>query len=413
MTSLSPMPMRLSRGLTLLLAAACALAVATVYLAQPLLKSMASSFGIAPGRAGLVVGATQAGYAVGLVLIVPLGDLLDRRRLIVAQLLVAAVALLAVALAVEWAMLLGAVALVGLAAVVVQVMVAHAATLASPAQQGQAVGTVTSGVVLGILLARLVSGVVADLLGWRGVYLAAAGLALLMAGVLAWRLPGIGPRGVRPRYRALLGSMVGLYRHDRLLRQRGLLALLVFAAFSVLWSAMVLPLSAAPLALDHTRIGLFGLAGIVGALAASRAGRLADQGQGRRTTGLALGLLILSWLPTAFLEQSLLALLAGVLMLDLAVQAVHVTSQSLLLAGRGEMASRLVGAYMCCYSVGSGLGAMAATWVYGQWGWAAVCGLGAGISALAWCCWWQQHQANGAGLAGDRHRQQGREGQNL
>ncbi|WP_139668383.1 MFS transporter [Pseudomonas sp. F16(2018)] len=377
----------LTRGLTLLLATACALAVATVYLAQPLLEAMAASLGVSAARAGLVVGMTQAGYALGLLLIVPLGDLVDRRRLIVGQLLASAGALLAVAFAVDWAMLLAAMAMVGLAAVVVQVMVAHAATLAAPAQQGQAVGTVTSGVVLGILSARLVSGALADLLGWHGVYVVAAGLALAMALLLAWRLPAVKPQGPRQRYRVLLVSVLRLYRHDRLLRQRGVFAVLIFAAFSVLWSAMVLPLSAAPLALDHTQVGLFGLAGVAGALAASRAGRLADQGHGRRVSGWALGLLTLSWLPSAYLEQSLLALVIGVLMLDLAVQAVHVTNQSLLLAGRGEMASRLIGAYMCCYSVGSGVGAVVATWVYGQWGWVAVCGVGAGISAVAWGYW--------------------------
>ncbi|MDH0646771.1 MFS transporter [Pseudomonas sp. GD03858] len=399
----------LTRGLTLLLAAACALAVATVYLAQPLLESMATSLGVGSARTGLVVGMTQAGYALGLLLIVPLGDLVDRRRLILGQLLASAGALLAVALAVDWAMLLAALTMVGLAAVVVQVMVAHAATLATPAQQGQAVGTVTSGVVLGILLARLVSGMVADRFGWHGVYFGASGLALLMAALLAWRLPSASLQGERPTYRALLGSVVRLYRHDRLLRRHGVFALLIFAAFSVLWSAMVLPLSAAPLSLDHTQIGLFGLAGMAGALAASRAGRLVDRGHGRAVVGWALGLLTLSWWPSAYLEQSLPALVLGVLMLDLAVQAVHVTNQSLLLAGRSEMASRLIGAYMCCYSLGSGLGAVAATWVYARWGWGAVCGLGAGISALAWGCWghlWRQASKpapGGAGLPQDQN----------
>lgn len=376
----------LSRGLTLLLAAACALAVATVYFAQPLLAAMALSLGVPLARVGLVVGATQAGYAVGLLLIVPLGDLLGRKRLILTQLLVASGALLAVALAQGWAMLLAAMAMVGLMAVVVQVMVAHAATLASPAQQGQAVGTVTSGIVLGILLARLVSGVFADLLGWRGVYVGAAGLALLMAMLLAWRLPATPAASAGQRYSDLLLSTLTLYRDDRLLRQRGLLALLIFAAFSVLWSAMVLPLTAPAHALSPTQVGLFGLAGVAGALAASRAGRLADQGHGPRTTVLALALLTLSWLPSAMLDHSLLALILGVVMLDLAVQAVHVTNQSLLLAGRAAMASRLIGAYMCCYSVGSGLGAMAASWMYEAAGWPAVCGLGAGISALACIC---------------------------
>ena len=402
MTSLTTVPPSITRSLTLLLAAACALAVATVYYAQPLLESMAASLGVPVGQVGLVVGATQAGYAVGLLLLVPLGDLLDRKRLILGQLLCSAVALLGVAFSQHWVLLLAAMAMVGLMAVVVQVMVAHAASLATPAQQGQVVGSVTSGVVLGILLARLVAGVTADLLGWRGVYVAAAGLALLMVVLLAWRLPAARPFAPRQRYWVLLGSTLRLYWDDSLLRRRGLLALLVFAAFSILWSAMVLPLSTAPLALDHTRIGLFGLAGLAGALAASRAGRLADRGLGQRTTGLALGLLTLSWLPSAFLEQSLLALVVGVLMLDLAVQAVHVTNQSLLLKGRGEMASRLIGAYMCCYSVGSGLGAVVATWVYGRWGWGAVCGLGAGVSAMAWCCWLMQVRPGRSQLAGER-----------
>ncbi|WP_054893586.1 MULTISPECIES: MFS transporter [unclassified Pseudomonas] len=377
---------QLTRGLTLLLAAACALAVATVYCAQPLLESMAQSLGVPSRQVGWVVGATQAGYALGLLLIVPLGDLLDRKRLILAQLLLSALALVAVGLAQHWAALLAAMGMVGLMAVVVQLMVAQAATLATPAQQGQAVGTVTSGIVLGILLARLVAGVVADLAGWRGVYFAAAGLALLMVVLLGWRMPAARPLGQRQRYRALLRSMAVLLRDDRLLRQRGVFALLIFAAFSVLWSSMVLPLSA--LQLTHTQIGLFGLAGVAGALAASRAGRLADRGLGQRTTGLALGLLTLSWLPSLFVGQSLLALVAGVVMLDLAVQAVHVTNQSLLLAGRAEMASRLIGAYMCCYSLGSAVGAVTASWVYGAWGWGAVCGLGAGVSALAWGYWW-------------------------
>ncbi|VVN24488.1 putative transporter [Pseudomonas fluorescens] len=395
MTAFSPAP--LTRSLTLLLAVTCALAVASVYFAQPLLESMATSLGVATGKVGLVVGATQAGYAVGLLLVVPLGDLFERKRLIVCQLLLSAAALLAVGLAQDWAVLLLAMSLVGLLAVVVQVVVAHAATLATAQEQGHVVGQVTSGVVLGILLARLVAGAFADVAGWRSVYFVAAGLALLMA-LLLWRkLPSAQP-GVRSAsYRQLLASVVGLYRHDRLLRQRGLLALLTFAAFSVLWSAMVLPLSAPALALSHTQIGLFGLAGIAGAMAASRAGRLADQGHAQRTTGVALLLLLLSWVATAFLEYSLLALVLGVVMLDFAVQAVHVTNQTLLLKGRSEMASRLIGAYMCCYSLGSGVGAVAASWVYARWCWMAVCAVGAGFSALALIYWLYLRWQTGSG----------------
>lgn len=389
----------LTRWITLLLATTSAMAVATVYFAQPLLESMAAELGVAQQQIGWVVGATQAGYALGLLLIVPLGDLVDRKRLLLGQLLFAALALVGVGMAPNWAILLLALAITGLMAVMVQVMVAHAASLASPGQQGQAVGTVTSGVVLGILLARLASGGLADLAGWRSVYLVAAGLLMLLALVLWRSLPGGQPMGSRSGYRALIVAQFSLYRHDRLLRQRGVFGVLIFAAFSVLWSAMVMPLSAAPLTLSHTEIGLFGLAGVAGTLAASHAGRLADLGRGERTTGVSLALLTLSWLPTAFVEHSLLAFVLGVLMLDFAVQAVHVTNQSLLLAGRGAMASRLIGAYMCCYSLGSGLGAVLASWVFAHWGWVAVCGLGMGISAAALCYWLWLQRARAAEAA--------------
>ncbi|WP_447758972.1 MFS transporter [Pseudomonas moraviensis] len=386
-TSPGTAPSTLSRYQTFLFAITCAMAVANVYFAQPLLESMAASLSVSPGTIGIVVTATQAGYAVGLLFIVPLGDLLNRKKLILTQMLLSAVALCAVGLAQDWGMLLGAMVLVGLMAVVVQVVVAYAATLASPEQRGEAVGTVTSGVVLGILLARFVSGAVADLAGWRGVYFVSAALMVAMALVLFRTMPASAKPPAQGSYWKLLGSVFELYLTERTLRVRGTFALLIFAAFSVLWTSMVLPLSAPPLSLSHTQIGLFGLAGVAGALAAARAGRLADQGLGNRTTGVALALLTLSWLPTAFVESSLLAMVVGVVLLDFAVQAVHVTNQSLIFAARPDAQSRLVGAYMCFYSMGSGLGAIAATYTYAHFGWVAVCLLGAGISVVALFYW--------------------------
>ena len=377
----------LSRLQTLLFAITCAMAVANVYFAQPLLESMAASLGVSSGAIGVVVTATQAGYAVGLLFIVPLGDLLDRKKLIVSQLLLSATALCAVGLSESWGVLLGAMMLVGLLAVVVQVVVACTASLARPEQRGAAVGTVTSGVVLGILLARFVSGVVADLAGWRGVYFVSAVMMIGMA-LLLWRtLPASAKPPAQGSYRQLLRSMFQLFLTERVLRIRGIFALLIFAAFSVLWTSMVLPLSAPPLSLSHTQIGLFGLAGVAGALAAARAGRLADRGLGNRTTGITLALLTLSWLPIAFVDSSLLAMAVGVILLDFAVQAVHVTNQSLIFAARPDAQSRLVGAYMCFYSVGSGLGSIAATYTYAHSGWVAVCFLGGGISAVALMYW--------------------------
>ena len=377
----------LSRLQTFLFAITCAMAVANVYFAQPLLETMAQSLGVSSGAIGVVVTATQAGYALGLLFIVPLGDLLDRKKLIVSQLLLSAVALCAVGLAESWGVLLGAMALVGLLAVVVQVVVACTASLASPDERGAAVGTVTSGVVLGILLARFASGVVADLAGWRAVYLVSAALMVGMA-LLLWRtLPATAKPPAQRGYWRLLRSVFQLFLTERVLRIRGTFALLIFAAFSVLWTSMVLPLSAPPLSLSHTQIGLFGLAGVAGALAAARAGHLADRGLGNRTTGIALAVLTLSWLPIALVEHSLLAMAVGVILLDFAVQAVHVTNQSLIFAARPDAQSRLVGAYMCFYSVGSGLGAIAATYSYALFGWVGVCTLGAGISTVALVYW--------------------------
>lgn len=377
----------LSRALTLLFSVTCAMAVANVYFAQPLLESMATALSVDVGLIGVVVTATQIGYALGLIFIVPLGDLLNRKALILVQILMSAVALVIAGTAQHWGILLGAMIFVGLFAVVVQIVVAYAAALAAASQRGQVVGTVTSGVVLGILLARLASGLIADLAGWRTVYLASAGLMLVMAAIF-WKATSStrAPR-VKSSYRALLLSVVKLFITERTLQIRGMFALLIFASFSTLWTSMVLPLSAAPLSLSHTQIGLFGLAGIAGALGASRAGRWADQGLGQRTTGISLALLTLSWFPTAQAQTSLLALIVGVVMLDFAVQAVHVTNQSLIFAARPDVQSRLVGAYMCFYSVGSALGAVAATQVYAHWGWAAVCWLGAAISLAAWLLW--------------------------
>lgn len=392
----------LSSALTALFAVTCALAVANVYFAQPLLDSMAQSLGVAPAMIGVVVTATQAGYAAGLLLIVPLGDRFNRKRLILGQILLSALALAGVGASPTWLALLGTLIVVGLMAVVVQVVVAYAASLATPSQRGRAVGTVTSGIVLGILLARFASGLIADLAGWRAVYFLSSGLMLILGAVLWRTIPKAASPPSRDSYAALIRSLFKLLVSEPVLQVRGLLALLIFAAFSVLWTAMVLPLSAPPLSLSHTAIGLFGLAGVAGALAARRAGRWADQGLGQRVTGLALCVLTLSWVPIGFAQTSLIALVCGVILLDFAVQAVHVTSQSLIFAARPDAQSRLVGAYMCFYSVGSAVGAVAATQVYVRWGWVAVCLLGASTSAAALVLWYLTAHVRDPGKEGSR-----------
>lgn len=377
----------LSGAVVLLFAIACGLSVANVYYAQPLLDAMAMTFSMDPATVGIVISLTQVGYGVGLLLLVPLGDLLNRRYLIVCQMLLSTCAVLLVALSSSSLWFLAGLLLTGLLAVVAQVLVAYAANLARPEQRGHVVGLVTSGIVVGLLLARTVSGIMADLAGWRSVYLLSAGLTLLMA-LLLWRvLPAAEQLRTQGSYGQLLRSVFSLLREEKVLRDRAVLALLTFAAGTVLWTPLVLPLSTPPLSLSHTQIGLFGLAGAAGALGAAHAGRLADRGLAQWTSGAALMLMLLSWLAIAFTQSSLWALLLGVITFDLGLQAVHVTSQSLIYSVRPDAQSRLVAAYMLFYSAGSALGSVLATMMYAWAGWLGVCALGAAINLLALVYW--------------------------
>lgn len=378
----------LSRGVVLLFAVACGAAVANVYFSQPLLVTMGHDLAMSPALVGSVVTLTHVGYGLGLFFLVPLGDMADRRRLIVTQLLLLVAALTVVATAHTAALLLVGMAAMGLLAVVTQTLVAFAAALAPPSGRGRVVGLVTSGVVIGILLARTASGLLADLAGWRSVYLASASLTALLALVLHRVLPR--HRATPPstlRYGQLLRSTVTLFARERLVRLRALFGLLIFAAFSTLWSSVALPLSEPPYSLPHSAIGALGLIGVVGALAATVAGRLNDRGLSGRTTGIALTLLAASWLPLAHTRSSLWSLALGVVLLDLAVQAVHVTNQTLIYALHPAAGSRLIGGYMVFYSIGSATGAIAATSLYTAAGWGAVCALGAAFSCLGLVLW--------------------------
>lgn len=377
----------LTRYVTLLFAVACGMSVANIYFAQPLLDELSNEFNMDYSIIGILITVTQVFYALGLLLLVPLGDLLNQRRLIIAQMAISIMALVIVGTASSGTMLFAGLALVGLLAVVTQTIVAFAATTAAPAERGRVVGMVTSGVVIGILLARTISGILKDLAGWRSVYLVSAALMLLMVYALYKVMPD-GERKVKTvPYSQLLKSVLMLFLQERLLRIRAVLAMLIFTAFSMLWTPLVLPLSSPPLSLSHSAIGAFGLVGVVGALAAAKAGKLADRGYGQRTTGIALFLLLLSWLPISYTEQSLFALVIGIVLLDLAVQAVHVTNQSMIFALRPQARSRMVAGYMIFYSIGSAAGSIASTHIYGQYGWHGVCVLGASVSAFALIFW--------------------------
>ncbi|MBD8523306.1 MFS transporter [Lysinibacillus fusiformis] len=375
------------RAVTLLFATACGMSVANIYFAQPLLDQLSIAFTIDLSIIGVVITITQIFYGLGLLLLVPLGDLLNQRRLIIGQMLLSTTALVIVGTASYSIVLFTGMALVGLLAVVTQTLVAFAATIASPTERGRVVGIVTSGIVIGILLARTFAGLLTDLAGWRTVYLVSAAVMLIMVCLFLKVLPTVEREVKSLPYHQLIRSVFTLLKQERTLRIRAILAMLIFADFSILWTSLVLPLSAPPLALSHSVIGAFGLVGVAGALAAARAGRLADRGYAQRTTGIALALLLISWLFISYLEQSLFALIVGIVLLDLAVQAVHVTNQALILPLRTEARSRLTAGYMIFYSIGSASGSIASTQIYAHFGWKGVSFLGASISALAILFW--------------------------
>ena len=376
----------LTPQLICLMAMATGLLVASNYYAQPLLETIAAQFGVTAGMAGFIVTTAQLSYAAGLMFLVPLGDKFERRNLIVTMTLLSAIGLVISALSQTlWQLLLGT-ALAGMFSVVAQILIPLAATIAKPQHRGKAVGIIMSGLLLGILLARTVAGVLAEFGGWRTVYWVASGLLVLLALILYLHLPQY-KQVSELKYGQLLASIVVLFVRTPVLRVRAALGAIVFAAFGLLWTSMAFLLASDPFNYSESTIGLFGLAGAAGARMAGPAGRFADKGKGRLTTSAGLLLLLLSWIPLALSGYSVAAFVAGVVVLDLAVQAVHVTNQSTLYRMMPEARSRLTAGYMTCYFCGGAFGSLLSGYAYSHYGWDGVCYSGAAVSALGLVIW--------------------------
>ncbi|CAO5258716.1 MFS transporter [Frankia sp. AgKG'84/4] len=380
----------ISRSLVFLLAVTTGLSVAAMYYAQPLLDEVRDALGLSTGTAGLLVTVTQAGYLAALILLVPVGDLLARRRLIPALVAAQALALVLLASAHSATQLMIAGVAVGALSVTAQIGVAFAASLADDADRGRVVGTVMSGLLLGILLARTVAGWLADLGGWRTPYWVAGAVQLVLCVVLALRLPAEPQAEAgRPSYRQAVASVPKLLREEPLLRRRALYGAASFGAFSVLWTPLSFLLSDPPYGYSTAIIGLFGLLGLMGVLAASLAGRAADRGRAGQVSAATSALLLVAWLPLALGEHWLAGLVVGILVLDLAAQGLHITNQSEIYRLRPEARSRLTAAYMATYFTGGLAGSLAATTAYSAGGWTAVSLTGAafGLAALALVGW--------------------------
>jgi predicted MFS family arabinose efflux permease len=375
-----------SRLLVALLAITVGATVANLYYVQPLLNVIGDDLGVSQTAAGLLVTAAQVGYVLGLALLVPLGDLRERRGLVRLLLTGAGVALAVCAAAPGFAVLALGLVAVGVVSAVAQILVPLAATLAAPQERGQVVGTVMSGLLIGILGARIVSGFAAELGGWRLIFGLAAGVMFALALALRRALPRVPPVDPMP-YPTALRSVFSLIAAEPVLRQRMALAVFQMAGFSVLWTSVAFLLGGPPYDYDEAVIGLFGLAGIAGALAAPVAGRLADLGRGRIALTTFLVATLASWALLALGKSSLAALIAGIALLDLGVQGAQISNQTRIYALAPEARSRLTTAYMVALFLGGVLGSLLSATVYGAAGWGATCVLGAAIAAAGLVVW--------------------------
>lgn len=372
--------------LTILLAAACGIIVANLYYAQPLVGTISSSIGLSANSSGLIVTLTQIGYVAGLLFVVPMGDIIENRRLVAVSLLLTALALAAAAAAKQVPLFLAASFVIGLGSVAAQVLVPFASYLASESSRGRVVGNVMSGLLLGIMLSRPLSILVADLFGWHAVFVLSGAAVLVLALVLSKVLPARRPSS-NASYAALLGSMWRLLRTTPLLRRRAAYHACVFATFSLFWTTVPFLLAGPMFHFSQKAIALFALAGIAGAVAAPVAGRLADRGWTRPGTGIALVTVVLSvLLPLVIRTGSpvgVAVLVAAAILLDAGVSANLVLGQRALFSLSPEIRSRLNGLFMAIFFLGGAAGSAVGGWAYATGGWSAALWFGLAFPVAA------------------------------
>ncbi|NOK13555.1 MFS transporter [Corallococcus exercitus] len=369
-------------SLVWLMAVAGAVTVANLYYNQPLLGDIGRALGADGSALGLVPTLTQVGYAVGMLFLVPLGDSLERREVILVLCGCVAVALLAAGLAPNLNVLVAASFAIGVTTVVPQLLIPFAAQLAAPSERGRVVGTVMSGLLIGILLSRTAAGFVGTHLGWRTMFFVAAGLMVVMGVVLRFTLPAQPPVAAMP-YPQLMRSLIHLARTEPVLRLHALLGGLTFGAFSAFWATLALYLRSMPGHYDAQVAGLFGVVGVAGAVIAPLVGRSADRGAGRRINALAIAVLLASFVVLWLLGHSLWGIALGVVLLDLGAQANQIANQARVYSLRPDARSRLNTLYMVTYFVGGAAGAWAGMAAWTRAGWPGVCAVGAGMSLTA------------------------------
>jgi predicted MFS family arabinose efflux permease len=375
-----------SNWITVLLAVSCGLIVANIYYAQPLVGPISAELGLSPHSAGLIVTMAQLGYGAGLLLIVPLGDLIENRRLVLSVMAVGALALLGAALSTHAVAFLAAALLVGIGSVAVQILIPYAGHMAPEAIRGRVVGNVTTGLMIGVMLSRPLSSFVAAFSSWHVVYGASAAAMVVLALVLRRMLPPRMPTA-RLGYGALLASMVHVARNTPVLRRRAFYQACLFGAFSLFWTTVPLLLAGPAFKLSQSGIALFALAGVAGAVAAPIAGRVADRGWTRTATAFAMMLTTGGFALTHVAELgstfSLVALVAAAIAIDFGVQANVVLGYRALFVLGADSRSRLNGLYMTTFFLAGAAGSAVGGWAYATGGWALASSIGAAVPIAA------------------------------
>ena len=371
----------LTPSLLWVMAIATGLIVANLYYNQPLLVLMAAKFHVSAGKIAQVSVMTQIGYATGMLLIAPLADMYKRKRLILICLGIAVISLLGAALATNVNLLIIASFMIGVFSLIPQMLVPMTAHLAKPEERGRKIGFVMSGLLIGILLSRTISGEVGRYFGWEAMFFVAAGLMVAVWVVLFFMLPEVVPH-FSGTYRSLMASMFTLVREEPLLRIAAVRGALCFACFMAFWSTLTILLSQ-NMGKGSDVAGWFGIIGAVGAIAAGVMGRLSDRADAYKLSAYTLGLIIISFVIFYFSAHSIIGLVIGVIVLDAGVQATHISNQSVIYALKPEARNRINTVYMVSYFIGGSLGTFITSIAWSYYQWTGVCVVGMSLSSGA------------------------------
>lgn len=375
--------MHISKFHVFFMAAVTGLIVANLYYGQPLIVLMAQELGITEAQAGTTTYLAQAGYAIGMLFMIPLGDKIERKKQIMITSCFAVLALLWVATAQNFVILQLAFFLIGASSIVPQLILPMSVALSSESQRGQVIGTVMSGLLIGILISRTISGAVGAWLGWRAMFWIAAAVGFVLVILMALFLPQNKP-SFKGSYRVLYQSLWSLWKEEKVLRTISFINALCFAQFGAFWTTMVLLLSLEPFEYDSAAIGLFGLVGACGAFAAPWVGKIGGRGGATRLIRLGVFMMLASFVAFYLGKASVLGMIVGIVLLDLGLQVVHVSNQTRIYSIQPEARNRLNTVFMSFSFMGTAFGSAFGLYMWKLYGWEGVCAAGAAMALMAW-----------------------------